>query len=153
MIIRIEIDENIEENEVIIRCKKFDKTTQAIHTSIGQLTKNVNLVFYKNNVEYYFNLSSILFFETADSSIDAHTAHDVYKIKNRLYELEKILPNNFVRISKSTIINIDYIYSIDRNLTSSSCISLSNTHKQVYVSRIYYKILKNRLDERRNYEK
>jgi len=70
-----------------------------------------------------------------------------------LYELEEMLPNNFVRVSKSTILNVNQIYSINRNLTSSSLVQFYKSYKQVYVSRNYNKILKQRLEERRNYER
>lgn len=153
MKIRIEIDDNIDEDEIIINCREFDKNIEALHKSIKQVTNYVNLIFYKNNIEYYFSLSEVLFFESGENNVFGHTAHDIYQIKNKLYELQELLPNNFVRISKSTIININYIFSIDRKLASSSCISLKNTHKQVYVSRAYFKELKTRLNERRNYEK
>ena len=73
----------------------------------------------------------------------------VYEVKYKLYELEGILPNNFMRVSKSTILNVNYIYSITRNLTSSSLVEFKNTHKKVYVSRYYYKPLKIKLSEMR----
>ncbi|MEG0578156.1 MAG: LytTR family DNA-binding domain-containing protein, partial [Bacilli bacterium] len=68
----------------------------------------------------------------------AHTIDNAYQVKYKLYELEEILTNNFMRVSKSTIVNIDYIYSIERNITSSSIVEFQNTHKKVYVSRYYY---------------
>ena len=153
MKIRIEVDENIAENEIIIKCKQLDNTINKIQETIMQTSQKSSLVFYKGNIEYYLPLNSILFFETSDVGIDAHTAEDTYKIKNKLYELEEILPKNFTRVSKSTILNIIHIYSIDRNLTSSSLVKFNKTHKQVYVSRNYYKQLRQRLEERRNYEK
>ena len=64
----------------------------------------------------------------------------------KLYELENILPNSFLRISKSTIVNIQKIYSLSHSV-SSHLITFQNSHKQVYVSRMYYKVLK----ERRNH--
>lgn len=45
--------------------------------------------------------------------------------------------------------NGSLIYSIQRNLAASSVISFNNTHKEVYVSRAYYKMLKNKMEERR----
>ena len=50
---------------------------------------------------------------------------------------------------KSTILNINHIYSITRNITSSSLVEFKNTHKKVYVSRSYYKVLKLKLSEKR----
>ena len=54
-----------------------------------------------------------------------------------------------MRISKSTIVNLDHIYSITRNLAASSAVAFYGTPKKVYVSRSYYKMLIERLGERR----
>lgn len=54
-----------------------------------------------------------------------------------------------MRVSKSTILNTNHIYSITRRISSSSKIEFQNTHKQVYVSRYYYKPLKIKLLEKR----
>lgn len=154
MKIQINFEENLEEDEIIIKCKKMDKTIQKIQQEIWNITSTAKkLSFYKDNLEYYLPLDTILFFETSENKINAHTIDDVYQIKYRLYELEEILSNNFLRISKSTIINVDEIYSINRNLTSLHSVQFYKSHKQVYVSRYYFKDLNKRLGERRNYEK
>ena len=129
--------------------REFRKRVQQSISSANLIPK---LIFYKNDTEYYLNINDILFFETSENSVEAHTEKEVYKIKYRLYELEEMLPNNFVRVSKSTILNVNQIYSINRNLTSSSLVQFYKSYKQVYVSRNYNKILKQRLEERRNYE-
>lgn len=152
MKIRIEIDETLEEDEVTIKCKEINQTIKRVQQSISSANLIPKLIFYKNDTEYYLNLNDILFFETSENNVEAHTEKEVYKIKYRLYELEEILPNNFVRVSKSTILNVNRIYSINRNLTSSSLVQFYKSYKQVYVSRNYNKILKQRLEERRNYE-
>jgi len=107
------------------------------------------LVFYKDATEYYLELDEILFFETDESGISAHTRKDVYQTKYKLYELEDLLPGFFMRVSKSTILNTRHIYSINRNLTASSVVAFAGTHKQVYVSRYYYKPLISKLEEKR----
>ena len=75
----------------------------------------------------------------------------MYQVKYRLYELEEFLPGHFLRISKSTILNTEKVYAIRRNLTASSEVEFQNTHKQVFVSRAYYKSLRHKLEEKRNY--
>lgn len=152
MKVRIEIDDSLEEDEVTIKCKELNQTIKKVQQSISNISQMPKLIFYKNDIEYYLNLNDILFFETSENSVEAHTEKEVYKIKYRLYELEEILLNNFVRVSKSTILNVNQIYSINRNLTSSSLVQFYKSYKQVYVSRNYNKILKQRLEERRNYE-
>lgn len=152
--IRIELVNDLEEDEVIIRCGRVDDTIQKIHRYIlEQSSSGTKITFYKQNQEFYFPLDEVLFFETEGEHIYAHTVNDAYRIKYRLYELEEILPKNFVRAAKSTIVNIMQVYSITRDLTASSLIQFINSHKQVYVSRYYYRELRQRLNERSTYEK
>ncbi len=154
MKIRIELVNDLAEDEVLIRCKRVDEKIQKIQQYLlAQSLLGSEITFYKQNQEFYFPLEDILFFETEGEHIYAHTAHDAYRIKYRLYELEDILPRYFVRAAKSTIVNIMQIYSITRNLTASSLIQFNNSHKQVYVSRYYYHELRQRVNERSIYEK
>ena len=154
MKIRIELASDLTEDEVLIRCGRMDDTIQKIQQYIlEQTTSNSKIIFYKQNQEFYFPLDKVLFFETEDEHIYAHTTDDAYRIKHRLYELEEILPRNFMRAAKSTIVNITQVHSITRNLTASSLIQFINSHKQVYVSRYYYRELRQRLNERSSYEK
>jgi DNA-binding LytR/AlgR family response regulator len=152
--IRIEVIEDLAEDEVIIRCNRVDETIQKInHYILEQSSSKSKITFYKKNQEFYFPLDDVLFFETEGERIYAHTVNDAYIVKYRLYELEKILSRNFVRVAKSTIVNIMQVYSVARNLTASGPITFIDSHKHVYVSRSYYRELRQRLEERRNYEK
>lgn len=149
MKIQIEIVDDLPEEEIIIRCSQVTDAVQRIHNfALQQSNAKAQIIFYKQNQEFFFSLDTILFFETEGERVYAHTAEDAYWIKHRLYELEALLPVHFVRASKSTIINCKQIYSITRNLTSSSLIEFLHTHKRVYVSRRYYPILKQKLEER-----
>ncbi|HEX3017407.1 MAG TPA: LytTR family DNA-binding domain-containing protein [Caproicibacter sp.] len=149
MKVRIEVTDDLDEDEVLIRCRSVDESIQKIHQYILEQSKSgPKITFYKQNQEYYFPLEDILFFETEGEHIYAHTADDAYLIKYRLYELEQMLPRSFIRAAKSTIVNIRQIYSITRNLTSASLIQFTKSHKQVYVSRYYYRELRQRLQER-----
>lgn len=150
MKIRIDIDEKIEEEEVVIRCRSLNEQIGMIQKAVSEITSSTEkFVFYKGNTEYYLPLDAILFFETAEGSIQAHTRDDIYQTKYKLYELEDMLPGCFMRVSKSTILNTNHIYSIDRNLTASSVVRFENCHKQVFVSRYYYKPLISKLEEKR----
>ncbi|MCM1253929.1 MAG: LytTR family transcriptional regulator DNA-binding domain-containing protein [Clostridium sp.] len=150
MKIKIEIEESLAEDEVLIRCRKLTDEISSIQKAVSEAAGAVQkLVFYRGNTEYYLSLDEIYFFETDETGISAHTKTDAYQTKYKLYELENILPGFFMRVSKSTIINTSHIYSINRNLTASSVVSFYNTHKQVYVSRYYYKPLISKLEEKR----
>ena len=150
MKIRIEIDEGIAEDEVIIRCSGLTEEVAAVQKAVSDVVNaSWRIPFYKGNTEYYLALDEILFFETDESGISAHTKNEMYQTKYKLYELEDILPGVFMRVSKSTILNTRHIYSISRNLTASSVVAFEGTHKQVYVSRYYYKPLISKLEEKR----
>lgn len=154
MKIHIEIINDLKEEELIIRCPRVDETIEKIHKyALEQSTLKSKIIFYKKNQEFYFPLEEVLFFETEGERIYAHTVNDAYSVKFRLYELESILPRYFVRAAKSAIVNIMQVYSINRNLTASSLISFTNSHKHVYVSRSYYREFKRLLEERSNNEK
>ena len=150
MRIRIEIDEKIKEDEIIIKCSQLNNEINKIQSLLNEIiSKKNNMVFYKDNIEYFISLEEILFFETEANNVFAHSVDNVYKVKYKLYELEGTLPDNFMRVSKSTILNVDYIYSITKNITASSIVEFQHTHKTVYVSRNYYKPLKFKLVEKR----
>ena len=151
MKVRLEIDESLTEEDIIIRCKNINEDMKRIESMILDITKCTPLIiFYKDNKEYYLDLNDVLFFETSDYSIYSHTKDDIYLIKYRLYELENILPRNFMRISKGAIANVNQILSISSSFGSSYLVEFNKSHKQVYVSRRYIKFLKNGLGERRN---
>ncbi|MGL5086138.1 MAG: LytTR family DNA-binding domain-containing protein [Clostridium sp.] len=150
MKIFIEVDEMLEEDKVIIKCRELNSEILKLNVMLTEmLSQKAKINFYKNNIEYYISLEEILFFETEEDSINAHTIDNVYEVKYKLYELEELVPKSFMRISKCTIVNVNHIYSITRNLTSSSLVEFQNTHKKVYVSRHYYKLLKSKLLEKR----
>ena len=153
MKVQIQVVDDLPEDEVIIRCGRVDNTIQKIHQYIlEQSSSELKLTFYKQNQEFYFPLDDVLFFETDGEHVYAHTVNDAYRIKYRLYELEEILPSQFVRAAKATIVNIASVYSVTHSLTSSSLIQFTNTHKQVYASRHYCNELRRRLNERSRYE-
>lgn len=150
MKIKIEIDESLSEDEVLIRCRGLTEQVTEIHKPVSEVVNtSKRFVFYRGNTEYYLALEEILFFETDGDGINAHTRDNIYQTKYKLYELEDLLPGCFMRISKSSIVNTNHIYSISRNLTASSVVAFAGTHKQVYVSRYYYKPLVNKLEEKR----
>lgn len=150
MKIRIELDENLAEEEIIIRTSKLTPEISQLQNLIADAMRdNKSIEYYKGDTRVYITNEEVLFFETDARGICAHTKDDSYEIRYKLYELEEMLPSYFMRVSKSTILNLKAIFAIDRNLYSSSVVSFRNTHKQVYVSRHYYKELIERLDERR----
>ena len=135
MKIQIEIDENLMEEEVIIRCAGLNDIVQEVQKAVSEAASGTQTaVFSKGEQEYYFPLSKVLFFETDGNTINVHTADDIYETRYRLYELEEMLPGSFMRISKSAVVNTNRIYSISRGISPfrrySSGISYRSTHRR-----------------------
>ena len=150
----IEVEEGLSEECIIIRCQRLDENIIKLQNLLAEQTKGGrDILLYKGDKSYYIPLDELLFFETENKQIWAHTAKEMYETDYKLYELEELLPGHFMRISKSTIVNLEHIYSITKNIASSSIVEFSGCHKQIYVSRNYYKALISRLDEKRKIKK
>lgn len=151
MKIVINVQEDMNEDEIHLYCKELNDDIVNIQKLIEkQLYTTSDMLVFKEGVEYYIEMKDILFFETSGREMIVHTVDNFFVVKKKLYELELDLPSNFTRISKSCIVNVSQIYSINKNVVSNGLIEFRHTHKQVYVSRIYYKSLKHKLELRRN---
>lgn len=67
----------------------------------------------------------------------------------KLYELEELLPASFLRVSKSAIINTGQIRAIHKNITGASEVEFNGSNKRAFVSRSYFKLLTNKMEEKR----
>ena len=100
MKIRIEMEDALEEDEIIIRCSQLTEEIIRLQRMLQQESNNSGqFILYKEDTEYYVPLTDILFFETESGSVRVHTRAEVYETKYKLYELEEILPGHFLRIS------------------------------------------------------
>ena len=143
----VNVDENCIEEQVIINCHELNENIINIQKTISAMeNQSLKIELKQGEKEFYLDVGEILFFETDNNQVMAHTANEIFLTGSKLYELEKILPWYFSRISKSAILNVKKVYAITRNLTASSLIEFEGTLKHVYVSRAYYK----KLEEMRN---
>ncbi len=149
MKIKIEIDKDGDE-EIVIKCRERSEKISALEAAIeNALRSGGELVLMNGNTEHYIRQSEILFFETNDGKVFAHTRNAMLLSPYKLFELEEKMPSYFVRISKSTVANINLISSLRRELTGNGEITFKNSDKRVYFSRGYYKILKMKIEEMR----
>lgn len=144
---QIEFDENSIEPTVVIRCKELNDEVIALQKAFGKVdTVKQQLTLYKDDTEYFMPASEVIFFETVEKNVRVHTIDNEYSTKLKLYEIEEMFPQTFMRVSKSAIVNVSRIYAITRNITGCF-VRFERSIKQVYVSRMYYKDLHDRLNE------
>ena len=137
----IRIIENIETAlQVIIECRKADEEVMKLKSHI-ELFEN-KLQARLDDKTFLINPADVLYFESVDDHTFLYTADNVYEIKHRLYELENSLSDrDFIRISKSQIVNINNIKSLAPELNRSITATLTN-NEILTVSRRYVKPLR-----------
>ena len=78
MKILIEVDETIKDDEITIKCRELNNEILNLQMALTDiLSQKTKITFYKNNIEYYISLDNILFFETEEISINAHTLDNI----------------------------------------------------------------------------
>lgn len=95
MKVRIELDPSMDEPEILIRAPRLTPELTQLQERILE-QKVAPLAFYKDRSEYFLDVASILFFETDGEKIFGHTKDEAYEVKQKLYELEELLPSPFV---------------------------------------------------------
>ena len=117
MKVKLEIDSDASEDELIIKAKNISPEMEQLYRKLQNIEHEDQIECFKDNVSYYLPLNKILFFETDAKQVFLHTQDRACLDKHKLYELENILGAGFMRISKSTIINLDQIYGLTRSIS------------------------------------
>ena len=145
--LRTELSEDCE-NEVVIRGRIMDEEMLSLQKALTDiLGKRAEISVFLGASEYFLPLSKILFFETDGEKTSVHTAEGMYHTDKRLRYLEGVLPNYFLRVSKSCILNVNQISSISKNITGASAVTFFSCDKKAYVSRSCYKLLRERIEQ------
>ena len=135
------IDKNREE-EVIIYAKEKSTLTDEIERLVND--NNPELIGYDKSGECVkLTTDEVYCFTAEDNKIFAITEKDKLRIKCRLYQLEEILPEYFVKINQSCVANIRKIARFDTSVSGTLLIKFKNGYKD-YVSRRQMKAVKER---------
>lgn len=128
---------------VVINCEQINDEVTRLKEYI-ELFDN-KLQVNKGNEICFVNLSDALYFESVDNRTFLYTESDVMEVKQRLYELELMLsPKDFLRISKSQIVNINKISSLKPELNRTILVTMCNG-ECLYISRKYVRTIRNLL--------
>ena len=143
--VKLELDPDQQETEITIHAKSLTPEVERIYHQLQTDSEHPDQIEgMMDNTSYYLSINDILFFETDAKQVMAHTTRNAYFVKYKLYELENLL----MRVSKSTILNLDQIYAVTKSISNCQ-IKFHDSYKTVYVSRRYYRDLNERLKERR----
>ena len=137
--------------------KDVDEPHADIHTD--QLTDNISkaisileseeasdmLAVKKGSDIALLEFSDIYMFRVEDKQVNVYTENSNYLVKKPLYQVEEDLDQSFIRISKTTIVNLKKIDRVAPSLKGMMFIQLKNGLKD-NISRKYLADFKNALD-------
>ena len=145
-------NKNLDKDEIFMELQ-YARETQSIKEFIEYI--NCYELDYKNKVivvndkyeylEIYYK--DIIMFYSNKKNNYCKTNTGKYKIKSKLYEIEE-MDKDFIRISKSCIVNINHVEKFDLNETGKIIIRLDDLTEEI-VSRRKTKDIMNYLDDRR----
>ncbi len=99
------------EEEIIIRTNTMDSDIINLIYAV-KAGRNRITAFYENEI-VQLDSKEVYYFESVDNKVYACCEKKVFEIKQKLYELEEIYKQtNYVRISKSMIVNISKVSKI-----------------------------------------
>lgn len=136
-------DPHVGETEISVVCAQM---TDEVREIVAKLT-SVGLTFAgkKENEIFFVPVKDIFYFESVEGSIFFYTERDTYEATEKLYSIEENLRRQqFARISKTVIANLDKMLSIKRAEGSRLVATLSNKEK-IVVSRKYVPEIKKKL--------
>ena len=128
-------DKNVKETTVTIQASSYSEEIAELMDVIRGFTPHP-IDGYSHGSVTKLRKDSIIRIYAKDKRVYADTLDNTYLLKSTLYRLEEELPDNFVRISNSEIVNADRIIRMDLNLTGTIRIYMEGNIES-FVSRRY----------------
>ena len=138
--------QDIAEPEVTIAYREMTPSIKRVSEFVCSVDETI--LCKKENEEYAISLCDIYYAESVDKKTFIYCEKDVYQSGFRIYELEKVLtPAGFVRVSKSTILNIEMLAGV-KTLANSKLEAILANGERICVTRKYLRNIKEALQGR-----
>jgi len=143
MKIHLTINSALEENEIHIHAKEYNEQIERLMKQL-QTSQTTMIDGYIQQEIHMLKISEIFSIYAEDAKVFLQTEEQEFESKRKLYELEAQFAKDFARVSKSTLVNIHKIASIQMGKLGATELILEND-VTVHVSRKYLKELKRHL--------
>lgn len=135
MKLRLIIDNRFPELQVHVCNSVQDEETKRCYEALKSMLEEDIVAFDEDDERIPVHVSDVIRIYAANKQVYLSTAENTYRLRERLYELEEILPaNRFVRISNSELVNIKKIKKLDTSLAGTIHMYLA-ADIDTYVSR------------------
>lgn len=134
MKVEIIIDESIEETNVKIYSNKYSKEVENIKDALSETLLDKIVAFQSKEV-FILSFDEIIRIYAQDKCVYIKTKDNTYTTRLTIYEFESKADRKiFIRISRSEIVNLDYVKRLDLSFTGTIAVELANGDVS-YVSR------------------
>ena len=132
------------DTEIVVNCPCINDDIEKLLAILRK--PDMKLTGRKDGKQYIIEADNIMYIESTDKRAFIYTAQDIFESPFRLFELEeKLEDGDFIRISKTCLVNIDYIKSIEPDLDRRLILTVEKGIKLV-VSRQYSSAIKQKLE-------
>ena len=143
MKINLDIDGKYDDTEVIIRAPHLNNDIERMVAMMRMI--DMQIAVRKDNETYLLETEKILYIEAVDRKTFVYTNSENYESELKLYEIEQeLVERDFLRISKTSIVNLRKIKSLKTDVNRKIRITLQNG-EQIVVSRMYSDELRKKL--------
>ena len=138
--VKVDISKEHKEPYAVVYASEITDEIQRIIDYLG--SNNTPITALRNEEDIVILKPEEIYMVTIqDGNTIIYDKNQSYRSRKRLYELSEQLGKGFMQISKSTLINLSYIDSIEPDFSGSLLLKLKNGNKD-YVSRTYLKEFK-----------
>lgn len=143
--VRTNISDKYDDIEIVINSPVKDEQVQRLENKLlFETTKTIQkIIGMQGNDIFVINVLDIIVFYSEEKNNFCKTKDGVYKIKEKLYYLEEMLPKNeFIRISNSAIININNVKCFNTSIVGKMIVKFEDGSEEAVSRRRTSEIMK-----------
>lgn len=144
MKIKIDIDSNLTNDTLTIKAKEMTDEIEKVIRYIESMETTDTLNGRQGMEIHRISLKQVHRFFIEDKVLKMQTSKNTFSIDKRLYEIEEITGIDFIKISKSEIVNIKFLDHLSITPSGQIKIYMKNG-EYTFSSRRYLKSIKERL--------
>ena len=145
MNIHFSLNPKIEGITIQIEAKEYNEEVKKLMELLQNTEKGFDKIVVEQEEKFYFlEKGEIEKIYSQNGTVYVDTVQGTFESKERLYELEEKLNKNFVRISKSVLVNVEEIQSLEMEFNGKMKMYLKSGDVE-YTSRSYLKDIKKAL--------
>lgn len=127
--------------KIVMKVKKRKKRSDCLPSWVSD-----RLIVKSHKNHYFIRYHDICFFEKRNKNLLVHTLQETITTRENLSNIEDSLPENFVKVHRAYIINLDHISRIENIGNRSYQIEFYDSEETAFMSRYKAETIFNMLD-------